>query len=161
MAIQSTGTTVEEFSRLVRENRTLRRTVMGDQGGESFSSILARSVSVNSEADTLLSGAGTLSEIQVPVSFGLEETGASGLVSDLESSLDLLESYSALLAEPSRTLKEIYPVLGDLIRSAEELNASIEAGQEPAGELGDLARNLLMIARLEEARMIRGDYTEG
>lgn len=80
------------------------------------------------------------------------------IIAGVENLLNLLDAYRQKLAEPGQTLKQIQPVLAEILRQKQSLMPALETLAGGDG-LKDIVNQALVTASLEEIRFNRGDYT--
>jgi len=77
----------------------------------------------------------------------------------LNSSLNMLELYAAILQEPDKTLKQAWDILEQLTNNTKTLEQEFK-GSEPANqELKNILTHLLTTVEVENIKFNRGDYT--
>ncbi len=111
-----------------------------------------------------------LSEIHAPSplsSINDESPGISDsdIPDKIDNTLDMLEEYSSLLSDPSKTLKSMDSVLKDINASAENIADQLQAtsntdNTKGDGELVKIVNQILSLVNVEQFKMYRGDYTD-
>ncbi len=104
------------------------------------------------------SGSGQVSQSAAGQSVG--QAGAAELPElwhQIDGLLTSLEDYSASLADPSTTLKQIGPLMDDIQRQTRMISERL-GQQQGAGKLQELAHQAVAQAQAEMIRFNRGDY---
>lgn len=93
-----------------------------------------------------------------PTSFHQIDSPAQRIVSQTSQLLDLLDNYASNLNNPSRSLKDMAPLVDEINANANHLLQ--ETGQMPDSDenLRQIASEAVMTARMELIRFNRGDY---
>ena len=95
-----------------------------------------------------------LSGIRSTETFGLGRQVAVERVEDL---IDLLDRYRQMLTDPSKSLKNIDPLIKEIDQQKEKL-ASVLDSLPDGDNLKDLVNQALVTASLETTKFYRGDY---
>lgn len=139
-----------QTSELARINQG--RSTSSATGGAAFADILAQAVG---EAPAGLGASACAANTSACASS--EGVGADlTLCQQTNGLLDALDTYGQALADGGKTLKEIEPLAAELESRAQELGASLEAGDQDA--LGGIAMQAVTQARVEAFKFRRGDY---
>jgi hypothetical protein len=151
-----------EYNRISRSGNGKPTTKPGHILEKSFASILSQSIDTKEESprSTSVNTLYGLSEIQSPIPVMANEPSQAPLLDGLDGAVTLLESYAALLGDPSKNLKEIYPALQALIHSVDTLAGNNRRDVAVPDDLDTMVQQLVSIARIEQAKLIRGDYTD-
>ncbi len=100
---------------------------------------------------------GKLAEPMATAPLNMGTRPATALPESVQQGISLFERYAAGLADPEKSLKEIEPLLAELLKLVDDVIASDEkASADP--ELTKITDELIMNARLEQFRFNRGDY---
>jgi hypothetical protein len=82
---------------------------------------------------------------------------AIGVDDEVESVLDILESYMQALGDPQKTLKEIAPLADDLENGATRLD-KLASALEEGDPLKGLTSDTAVLAAVEALKFRRGDF---
>jgi hypothetical protein len=75
----------------------------------------------------------------------------------IENLLDILEKYRQQLADPEVTLKNIDPIMKNMMKEKENLAPVLDSLPDSDG-IKDIANQTLLTASLEITKFYRGDY---
>ncbi len=117
----------------------------------SFSDLLAKAVA---EDEPQTSSSAPISAPATPAAMGGSELPI--LWHQVNGLLESLDRYAEALGDPSKSLKDLEPLAGDLERQADSLDQGL-AGQSDE-TLAGLASQALTQARVEAFKFRRGDY---
>ncbi len=77
----------------------------------------------------------------------------------LNSSLNQLELYAAILQDPDKTLKQAWSILEQLTNDTKTLEQEFKGNELPNQELKNILTHLLTTVEVENIKFNRGDYT--
>lgn len=95
-----------------------------------------------------------LGEIQ-PAGVPIIESASTKVVNKTDRLLGLLDSYAKDLEDPSKTLKDIEPLIVSMQQNASEL---MEAADKISPDLKDIATETAVAVNSEYIKFYRGDY---
>ena len=95
-----------------------------------------------------------LSQVQQKPSFAPKRQDT---IKRIENLLEILEKYRQQLADPGVTLKEIDPIIKNMISENDNLAPVLDSLPDGDG-LKDIANKTLLTASLEVTKFYRGDY---
>ena len=129
------------------------------QGDTSFNDILTNQINKSSN-DTGFKENTSLGEIKA--SFAAQrltlELNQTQFTQKLETSLDLLDTYAALLQDPDKTLKQAHGLLEQIIDQTKALDREAKENPDFSHDLKDILTQLLTTAQVEQIKFNRGDY---
>lgn len=96
-----------------------------------------------------------------PTSFHEINSPAQRIVSQTTQLLDLLDNYASDLNNPSRSLKDMAPLVDEINANANDLLRETGQMLDPDENLRQIASEAVMTARMELIRFNRGDYVSG
>jgi hypothetical protein len=137
-------------NQLLQQQTKSTRTPSGD-----FSATLNRAME---SASTSGAPATSLGEIQPCVFQPIEAPAEEPLVSQMGSLLDLMDNYANDLGNPSKSLKDIAPLLDTMNTRATELLKQSETLTPQDDSLRRVASEVALTARMEMIKFQRGDY---
>jgi len=130
------------------------------KGDGSFDKILTDQLDKSNKDSSTIKGA-ALQEIQGTFKaqrFNVE-FDTTQFTQQLNSSLNKLEFYAAMLQDPDKTLKQAWNILEQLTNDTKTLEQEFK-GNEPANqELKNILTHLLTTVEVENIKFNRGDYT--
>ena len=127
----------------------------GDLFKKTFEKALTESETTGQTQET--SSASPLGEIQSPM-FNLSTSESGSLETGTESLLNKLDTYIQALSDPTRTLKEIEPLLMDMKTEADQLGETLLSTGQDQQALKSIAEQSTLIAQVEYQKFVRGDY---
>ncbi len=77
----------------------------------------------------------------------------------LNSSLNMLELYAAMLQDPDKTLKQAWDILEQLTNESKTLEQEFKGNELSNQELKNILTQLLTTVEVENIKFNRGDYT--
>jgi hypothetical protein len=134
--------------------------ILGQQATQTASDSSAKLSLDETSASMLASGLlGLLQAGQADQASSLVNmpTPSIGVDDEVESVLDILESYMAALGDPQKTLKEIAPLADDLENGATRLD-KLAAALEEGDPLKGLTSDTAVLAAVEALKFRRGDF---
>lgn len=87
---------------------------------------------------------------------GISRNMADPITEKITSSIDMLETYAALLADPEIPLKQIHGLLERLEGNTRELDQALES--DTPQDLKQVIAHLSSLVRVEQIKFNRGDY---
>lgn len=113
------------------------------------------------EKDVKSTSPADLQEIESPVKIPAPESlsGLQKLTGEIEESLDLMETYAAILEDPGKTLKEAGSILDELIDRTSLLTSGLEESPLNDPDLVRIITHLISTAQTEKIKFDRGDYS--
>jgi hypothetical protein len=131
----------------------------GQTDGQEFAKTLAQAVGSTSSSTTVSGTNATASLMEASMLGRIMATGTKGVepVEQIEKALGLLDQFSMALSDPSRTLKQVAPLVEDLEAESVKLG---RLSQELSGDNGlkALLNETAVLAGVEAAKFKRGDY---
>lgn len=122
----------------------------------TFQSLLHKEME-GAQTEKKPSETGKLAEPAPTALLNIGERPATALPESVQQGISLFERYAAGMADPEKSLKEIEPLLRELLELVDDVIATDKkASVDP--ELTKITDELIMNARLEEFRFNRGDY---
>lgn len=129
------------------------------KGDNIFGQLLSEQLgkTMSSEAQE---NASVLSEIQSPLNMAFTDTSfdTKAYAGKLATSLDLLETYAALLNDPNKTLKQASELLDQVLNQVQGLEKELKTSNAPDADLNKILNQILTTASMEKIKMDRGDY---
>ena len=122
---------------------------------KTFDKILSNSENQNqAPSSQAISGLG-----EIP-SYGLmiENEGVNPVEKNTDQLLTLLDQYSRDLSDPTKSLKDIEPLVKDLKMEADLLSETVKNDDQSSPVLKTLAEQSAVLANVEYEKFIRGDY---
>lgn len=126
-------------------------------GDAGFHETLQKTLETPSSLPSAPPGAGVLGEIQSAVMPTVANDGGA-LVAGTGRLIDLLDAYARQLADPSKSLRQIAPLVVEIQTQAERLMAAANSGPQQDVALQTLATRSAVAANVEVIRFRRGDY---
>ena len=128
-----------------------------DTGGTGFQETLQQTLQARQSPQQVPTGAGALGEVR-PAQMPTIENGSDALVAGTGRLIDLLDAYARQLADPTKSLRQIAPLVVEIQTQAERLMAAADSEPHPEPELQTLAARSAVAAKVEVIRFQRGDY---
>jgi hypothetical protein len=139
----------------VSDNQLLKpQTKTAGTSSGDFSASLNRAMEAESPSSA---PAAALGEIQASTFQPIEAPAKETLVSNTGSLLDLMDDYAHNLGNPSKSLKDIAPILDTINERATELLKQSQT-LAPQDGLHRIASEVALTARMEVMKFQRGDY---
>lgn len=136
-----------------------KKNISVPRGDHTFGQILSEQIgkTLSTEEQKQPSG---LSELQSPLSLAFTDTffDPQKYAGKLETSLDLLESYAALLNNPEKTLKQASELLDQVLDQIQGLEKELKSANAPDSDISQILNQILTTASLEKIKLDRGDY---
>jgi AAA domain len=127
---------------------------VGTSSGD-FSASLNRAMGAGNPSSA---PAAALGEIQASTFQSIEAPAKETLVSNAGSLLDLMDDYAQNLGNPSKSLKDIAPILDTINERATELLKQSQTLAPQDDSLHRIASEVALTARMEVMKFQRGDY---
>lgn len=122
-----------------------------------FKETLAKALRPESGNPAKTTEAGSLGEIQAPAFRPIEDSRQS-LIDRTNRLLDTLEQYARDLNNPSKTLREIEPLVASLKEEADALVTKSEDSELQDTPLKETVNRSAVTAAVEYMKFYRGDY---
>ena len=127
----------------------------GDLFKKTFDKILSSSDETGSSAVTpAVSGLGEIPSFNLKIE--------DGSVGEVEKSTDqlltMLEQFAKDLSDPSKSLKDIEPLIQGIKEGADLLSESVKNDSESGKALKSIAEQSSVLANVEYMKFVRGDY---
>ena len=140
-----------------------KKTDVAGSKSDAFNALLNKTLEDTTKFDEA-SKAGSLCEItsscplQYVMNNGANESGV--IAEQMEFTIDLLDQYASMLADPKKSLKDIEPVLSQLADETESLKTSFADKNIEDPELKSMLNDLMFSVMTEQIRFQRGDYID-
>lgn len=142
---------------LLKESQ--KKNISVPRGDHTFGHILSEQIGkpLSTEEQTQPSA---LPELQSPLNLAFTDTSfdPQKYAQKLETSLDLLESYAALLNDPDKTLKQASELLDQVLDQIQGLEQDLKSANAPDSDINRILGQISTTARLERIKLDRGDY---
>jgi hypothetical protein len=126
--------------------------------GANFADTLAKAQGKNetasSEGTSSMTALGSCSSIGRILA---AQAAGTSSVEKADQALNTLDNYARALADPSKSLKDISPMVQDMEREAQELNELVS--QESNADLGRILNEASTLMSVEVEKFNRGDYS--
>lgn len=150
---------IQKASDKSETQKSVKKDARFDKG---FSGLLSEKLKTDETGTSMKQGSAILPEIEKTGSLRFSLTHPSAKTDDfgIESSLGLLEEYTALLMDPDRNLKEAYDALDRLLKSTVEMKERLLESGTTDDALQKIVDGITATARKEQIKMDRGDYID-
>jgi len=127
----------------------------GDLFKKTFDKILSSSDETGqSSLIPAVSGLGEISSFNLKI----EDATVGAVEQGTEQLLTMLEQFAKDLSDPSKSLKDIEPLIQGIKENADLLSASVKNDSESGQALKAIAEESSVLANVEYMKFMRGDY---
>ncbi len=130
------------------------------EGDKGFNQILTDKLASKDVDQSIIQTSSSLPEIDAVYKTGLMEGDfdTSLITGKIAASLDQLDTYSAWLNNPDRSLKQIWSLLQEVIENTQNIEDELKANSDTDKDLTDIVTQILTTANVEQIKIQRGDY---
>ena len=145
-------------NQIVKQTNPETKAVGKLAGKKSFTAFFEESVAKSSEQiDARAMQPPAVSRIDEIRLTSVSPTEKIPIVNRVEKILDVLDEYRVKLGDPKVTLKEIYPLIGELDAHEKSLIPALNSLPDE-DDLKEILNQVLITSSLEVIRFTRGDY---
>lgn len=127
----------------------------GDLFKKTFEKILSDSTEKNQSVESpSVSGLGEIPSFNL----NFEDHSVGNVEKSTDQLLTMLEQFAKDLSDPSKSLKEIEPLIQGIKENADLLSATVKNDSESGKALKDIAEESSVLANVEYMKFMRGDY---
>ena len=124
---------------------------------KDFGAILKEKIENTTAAHTGIQSSIRIDSIAPVKTHGVCSSEEISTIDRTEGLLNLLDSYRHKLADPSFTLKDIYPLISEIENEKEQLKPVLDSIAQ-GDELKNILNHTLVTAAMEVIRFNKGDY---
>ncbi len=133
------------------------KTKVQPPAGKEFGAILEETVKNTKTAALTPSSTTFINPLPGSQPASLSPSEHPFIANSIEDLINLLDRYREKLADPRITLKQIDPVIGDMVREMEKLAPALDSLSADEG-LKNVLNQTLVTVSLELSKFYRGDY---